>query len=155
MNTEKILVALESHLRESQPLDAVYYANTNPTSADRAAYHQRQLRADALRYLYDAATNQQTELEFQESEIIEIAVADSLASGNTTIRPLCRMSHDLKNLLHIVVGYSEVLADFKLDPDAAKCLDHIRTAAAKAAQIAKMTVCRIAELSQSESKLTN
>jgi len=58
MSNERIIQALEEHLSASQSLDAAYYSNPNPTPADRAAYHQRQERIEALRHLLDVSLNE-------------------------------------------------------------------------------------------------
>lgn len=150
MNADEILEALEAHLRESQPLDAIFYTNPNPTTADRAAYFRRQERAEALRHLFDAAMSLPSQAPNAKPETIHLTVAGLTKSG---LQPLCRLSHDIRNLLHVILGSCELLADYPLDSDAAKLLEHISSAAVKAASLAKTTTCRIAEMSQQASKL--
>jgi signal transduction histidine kinase len=156
MNPDKILQALEAHLRASQPLDAIFCNNPNPTRADRAAYYEREERAEALRNLFDAATSlATTSTDSGEPKTLQITVSDPVHTNSTIVQPLCRMSHDLKNMLHVIVGCSEMLAEFPLEAEAAKFLDQIRAAAMRAATIVRTTKCQIAETTKEQSKLTH
>jgi signal transduction histidine kinase len=154
MNPDRILDALETHLRASQPLDAIYYNNPNPTTADRTAYYERQERAEALRNLFDTTSSAAKHIKDQKPDTLQVRVPDPTSTNSAIVQPLCRMSHDLKNVLHVIVGCSEMLADFPLEAEAIKFVDQIRVAAMRAATIVRTTTCRIGEISKPQSKLT-
>jgi signal transduction histidine kinase len=109
MNSQEVLRFYENVLSAFEHLDHMYYCDPRPSDAQRAAYHQRQAIIAGLRAHISLALDSAGGPDAEDSDTSRILVNDS--EGHSTIsEPKCRLSHELKNCLHIILASAEMLS---------------------------------------------
>ena len=132
-------------LQLSAELDRAYYISPNPSTADRAEYHGRNERTDALRKRIYGDDLQSARRPLTEgNELFRISVRDNVTSQQVFSDPICRLAHDLNNHLSIVLGRAELMAKrFSADEQTLRELADIISATRKMAEQIKRTHCRM------------
>lgn len=142
MNTQDVLNFYARRLRELQELDAEYYNNPNPNSQQRGAYYQRQALAEDLRAELRALESAQAPM-VENADTFRVLLCDG-GGQKISSSPQCRLSHDLKNCLHIVLGSAQMLSPrVSNDPDAEELVQHIVTAVSRMNDLLIKARCRI------------
>ena len=136
MSSGSLLQIYEADLSNLDRLDRAYYGKPNPTRAERAAYeHRKQLR-ETLRSHFDVSIAPQIENEF-------LVTLIDRASGRTVVSsPMCRLAHEVKNKLNIIVGYADLVSTIPgLDSDSKEALHQIVVAGKKIAEMVSESSC--------------
>lgn len=110
MNPQQVLRFYESVLAAFDQLDRFYYSNPSPSADQLAAYNQRRREMmDALRdRLYRAIDGSDGYLA-ENPDTFRIVVNDGAGSVALS-EPKCRLQHELKNCLHIILASTELLS---------------------------------------------
>jgi len=141
MSNEDLSQIFEENLRAQAELDRSYYLNPNPSREEREAYHRRIEQAEKLRQHFYLALHS-LPATASDPAAFQVLITDQ-ASARTLSSPQCPLGHELKNGLHIVLGYADLLSKRLSEDDAAMTeLDHLRSAASKMADLVKSSRCK-------------
>lgn len=119
-----------SELAALEVLDRAYYAKKEATTTERAAYAARQEQRESIRArLYaELTTNQPSK---PQARIVVSTRADGPPATPPSARPPCRLTHDLRNLMGVVLWRCETLlqdvpSETQEAEQAAKLLDVVK-----------------------------
>jgi signal transduction histidine kinase len=139
MNHEDLLQIHDANLVAQAALDRKYSQNPSPSTAERARYERRKERMESMRLsLYEHIAPPVTD---RKSEF-QIAIEDHLNHLEIVSDPLCRLAHDLRNKLGVIVGYAELLsANQQLETEVAEGLQRILIAGRQATTAINTSSC--------------
>ncbi len=136
MSNGSLLQIDEADLSTLDRLDRAYYMKRRPTRAEHAAYEYRKQLRDALRSHFDVSVAPQIENDF-------LVTLTDRASGRTVVSsPMCRLAHEVKNKLNIIVGYADLVSTIPgLDTDTKEALHQIVVAGKRIAEMISGSSC--------------
>lgn len=116
-------------------MDRDYYLNPNPNTRDRAEYYCRTEELGKLRQHFYAALD--TSPHAHDGNDLDLTFQDS-ATAQIVHASQSRVVHDLRNSLHIVLGYTDILLRrLSNDEETVKELECIRSAGNKMNELLK------------------
>lgn len=136
----------EAELAAIAALDRAYYLNAKPTPADRADYVRRQAHLDEVRARFYAELSTVQHLQTT-TQTFRVLVNDRLIGQPVMSAPQCRLAHDLKNYLGVVIGRCELLLDHaSKDAQIARHSSAILIAARKMSDLIRGSTCEMMNL---------
>jgi signal transduction histidine kinase len=142
MSKSQVLAFYERVLSRLDEFDRTYYKEPNPTAEQIADYYRRQQITDTIRSEVQAAIEGTPNNIVQNEDAFRVVVTDSAghqASGELQ----CRLSHELKNCLHIMLGSAQLLSPISNEPDAAEHIQNMLRAVQRMNDLIINARCRI------------
>lgn len=135
MSTGDLGRIYEATLKASSELDRDYYFNPNPSTTDRAEYYRRIEELGKLRQHFYAALDSTSNPD--QGSNLEVTFQDNAAAQRVSVCQ-SKFVHDLRNSLHIVLGYTDILLEqLSKDETAVKELECIRLAGNRMSDLLK------------------
>lgn len=142
MDEEDVVKLYKTRLSELHELDRAYFRDHNPTCAERQAFYNRQSLINEIG-LELAAINAHEDVLVENPDTFQVLVPNSKGQ-HTRTELKCRLSHELKNCLHIILGCSQlILPKVSSDHDAEELIDHILTAVDRMNSVIIHSRCRL------------
>lgn len=139
MSNEDLLQIFEADLRELNLLDSAYYQSSCRSAQDYADYEERKDRRENLRdRLYAAIGTSFPE----DTTAFQVAFKDRAADRQIVSPSLCRLAHDLRNKLHIIMGYADLLKESAtIDDSMTEKVEHILASARQMTEMINKSTC--------------
>ncbi len=122
-----------AELDEIARLDRRFYLNNSPSRSERASYALRQEHLNEIRNRFSPELGLIQD-ERNIAETFHLRIRDNTSRAEIVSAPQCRLAHDLKNGLGVVIGRCQILSELlPMDEALQRHLNGILEAARKMA----------------------